>query len=178
MGMSFESVVFHRPAGEAWQTLQPKLEELLQAYGLGPVYESSDGTSGVVYDTEMSAEEDMPELVCAVSALTGGTAIGAVCLDSDFVGVVLARNGEQMDMGYIGVPYGAEEEEGLELHTEQWLPLLTRPEDAAALEDCLHGGFVFGGGSAAHVEPAHWLAGVGRRYFNAVPGRIRGFLAG
>ncbi len=142
MGMSFESVVFHRPAGEAWQTLQPKLEELLQAYGLGPVYESSDGTSGVVYDTEMSAEEDMPELVCAVSALTGGTAIGAVCLDSDFVGVVLARNGEQMDMGYIGVPYGAEEEEGLELHTEQWLPLLTRPEDAAALEDCLHGGFV------------------------------------
>ena len=78
MGMSFESVVFHRPAGEAWQTLQPKLEELLQAYGLGPVYESSDGTSGVVYDTEMSAEEDMPELVCAVSALTGGTAIGAV----------------------------------------------------------------------------------------------------
>ena len=37
MGMSFESVVFHRPAGEAWQTLQPKLEELLQAYGLGPV---------------------------------------------------------------------------------------------------------------------------------------------
>ena len=119
MGMSFESVVFHRPAGEAWQTLQPKLEELLQAYGLGPVYESSDGTSGVVYDTEMSAEEDMPELVCAVSALTGGTAIGAVCLDSDFVGVVLARNGEQMDMGYIGVPYGAEEEEGLELHTAQ-----------------------------------------------------------
>ena len=86
--------------------------------------------------------EGLPELVCAVSALTGGTAIGAVCLDSDFVGVVLARNGEQMDMGYIGVPYGAEEEEGLELHTEQWLPLLTRPEDAAALEDCLHGGFV------------------------------------
>ena len=84
----------------------------------------------------------MPELIAALSELTGEYAVGSVCIDSDFAALVLAKAGKQVDMGYIGTPYGMEGVPGLELTAARWQPLLQPQAEPQKLHDCLFGKFV------------------------------------
>ena len=84
----------------------------------------------------------MPELIAALSELTGDYAVGSVCMDSDFAALVLAKAGKQVDMGYIGTPYGMEGVPGLELTAARWQPLLQPQEEPQKLHDCLFGEFI------------------------------------
>ena len=74
-----------------------------------------------------------------ISKLTGDYAVGSVCMDSDFAALVLAKAGKQVDMGYIGTPYGMEGVPGLELTAARWQPLLQPQEEPQKLHDCLFG---------------------------------------
>ncbi len=77
-----------------------------------------------------------------ISKLTGEYAVGSVCIDSDFAALVLAKAGKQVDMGYIGTPYGMEGAPGLELTAARWQPLLQPQAESQELHDCLFGKFV------------------------------------
>ena len=77
-----------------------------------------------------------------ISKLTGDYAVGSVCMDSDFAALVLAKAGKQVDMGYIGTPYGMEGVPGLELTAARWQPLLQPQEEPQKLHDCLFGEFI------------------------------------
>ena len=77
-----------------------------------------------------------------ISKLTGEYAVGSVCIDSDFAALVLAKAGKQVDMGYIGTPYGMEGVPGLELTAARWQPLLQPQAEPQKLHDCLFGKFV------------------------------------
>ena len=113
MGMFLDSVAFYWPKDKTKEELAPKLESFFEGYGLKLRMKDPTRESYAVYDEDQSCSDVMPELIAALSELTGDYAVGSVCMDSDFAALVLAKAGKQVDMGYIGTPYGMEGVPGL-----------------------------------------------------------------
>lgn len=127
MGMFFQSIAFRRPRDKSWEILRYKLRKLLERYGVDPDRAHMDREQesyGICSEEELDAMS-LPELAREISALTGDYAAGAVVIDSDFAAVVLALDGEEADMGYIGQPYDTEE--SMLPDPARWLPLLRDP---------------------------------------------------
>ena len=77
------------------QQLAPKLESFFEGYGLKLRMKDPTRESYAVYDEDQSCSDVMPELIAALSELTGDYAVGSVCMDSDFAALVLAKAGKQ-----------------------------------------------------------------------------------
>ena len=142
MGMFLDSVAFYWPKDKTREELAPKLESFFVGYGLKLRMKDPTRESYAVYDENQSCSDVMPELIVTLSELTGEYAVGSVCIDSDFAALVLAKAGKQVDMGYIGTPYGMEGAPGLELTAARWQPLLQPQAESQELHDCLFGKFV------------------------------------
>ena len=142
MGMCLDSVAFYWPKDKTREELAPKLESFFEGYGLKLRMKDPTRESYAVYDENQSCSDVMPELIVTLSELTGEYAVGSVCIDSDFAALVLAKAGKQVDMGYIGTPYGMEGAPGLELTAARWQPLLQPQAESQELHDCLFGKFV------------------------------------
>ena len=142
MGMFLDSIAFYWPKDKTREELAPKLESFFEGYGLKLRMKDPTRESYAVYDEDQSCSDVMPELIAALSELTGDYAVGSVCMDSDFAAPVLAKAGKQVDMGYIGTPYGMEGVPGLELTAARWQPLLQPQEEPQKLHDCLFGEFI------------------------------------
>ena len=142
MGMYLDSVAFYWPKGKTREALAPRLESFFEGYGLKLRMKDPTRESYAVYDENQSCSDVMPELIVTLSELTGEYAVGSVCIDSDFAALVLAKAGKQVDMGYIGTPYGMEGAPGLELTAARWQPLLQPQAESQELHDCLFGKFV------------------------------------
>lgn len=147
MGLFLGSVAFHCPVGGNQETLIAWLEQLFRKYDLDLMQEIQRGKNWGVYDTEMACEGSILDLACDVSRLTGDYAVGALCVDSDFVELGLFLDGVELDHSYMGRVYeefcevmGTEVAPKPDL--DQWRKLLLRPEDAEALEACLYGEYV------------------------------------
>lgn len=142
MGMFLDSIAFYWPKDKTKEELAPKLETFFEGYGLRLRMKDPTRESYAIYDENQSCSAVMPELIVALSELTGDYAVGSVCIDSDFAALVLAKAGKQVDMGYIGAPYGMEGAPGLELTAARWQPLLQQQEKTKKLRECLYGKFV------------------------------------
>ena len=142
MGMFLDSVAFYWPKDKTREELAPKLESFFEGYGLKLRMKDPTRESYAVYDENQSCSDVMPELIVTLSELTGEYAVGSVCIASDFAALVLAKAGKQVDMGYIGTPYGMEGAPGLELTAARWQPLLQPQAESQELHDCLFGKFV------------------------------------
>lgn len=140
MGLSFQSISFRRPKDRPWPEVRGQLMQLFFQYGI-PV-------------TDLHLEEERPAygycsgeydrmvlfqpLLTRLSRITGDYVVGASCVDSDFLLLVLLHNGQELDSGSIGNNFFAEElgEDTPAPSTEKWLPLLQNPEEKAQLESC------------------------------------------
>lgn len=140
MGLSFQSISFRRPHDRPWDSICTHLKQLFFRYGI-PV-------------TDLHLDEDRPAygyctndydrmilqqtLLTRLSAITGDYVVGVTCVDSDFMLLVLLKDGQEIDSGGIGVSDFADmlNEDISKLSLEAWSPLLKDPSQEAALQIC------------------------------------------
>lgn len=148
MGLSFQSFSFRRPQNCPWNECQSKLTRLFFRYGI-PVADLHLDEERLAYGyctSEYDRNIANQELLTELSRITGDYVVGASCVDSDFLLLVLLHNGQELDNGSIGHNWFAEElgEEPLTLSIDRWLPLLQNPEEQEKLASCFLGnGYIF-----------------------------------
>lgn len=140
MGLFFQSISFRRPHDRPWDSICTQLKQLFFRYGI-PV-------------TDLHLDEDRPAygyctddydrmilqqtLLTRLSAITGDYVVGATCVDSDFMLLVLLKDGQEIDSGGIGASDFADmlNENASKLSLEAWSPLLKDPSRKDALRNC------------------------------------------
>lgn len=143
MGLSFQSFSFRRPQNCPWNECQSKLTRLFFRYGI-PVADLHLDEERLAYGyctSEYDRNIANQELLTELSRITGDYVVGASCVDSDFLLLVLLHNGQELDNGSIGHNWFAEElgEEPLTLSMDRWLPLLENSDAQEELVSCLLG---------------------------------------
>ncbi len=143
MGLSFQSISFRRPKERPWAQVRGQLMQLFFQHGI-PVtnlhLEEERPTYGYCSDDYGRMILDK-NLLSRLSAITGDYVVGASCVDSDFLLLVLLHNGQEIDSGSIGHNWFADElgEESPALSIDRWLPLLQNPDEQETLVSCLLG---------------------------------------
>ena len=139
MGMFMASVAFSCPDKVLWQKIAPQIEELLsEDDGLFHNFQEEGPGYCIVspYGESAGCLVNLPQII---SSLTGGYAVFANCVDSDFNMISLWHNGDNIEDSYIGNIY---EEYTMfceiskpDIHL--WMPLLIDKTKAEALSQAL-----------------------------------------
>lgn len=139
MGMFMASVAFSCTDKELWRKIAPQIEQLLpEDDGLFHNFQEAGPGYCIVSPYGESADilVKLPEFI---SALTGGYAVFANCVDSDFNMISLWHNGKNIEDSYIGNIY--EEYTAFyeipkpDIHL--WMPLLVDKTKAEELSQVL-----------------------------------------
>ena len=136
MGMFMASVAFSCNDAQTWKNISPVIENFITDNGdlLSNFQEEGPGYCVVSLYGEMAPY--LARLAQSISALTGGYAVFANCVDSDFNMIALWHNGEHLEDSYIGRLY--EEYAVYEVPKPDinlWLPLL---KDKSRIEEFRH----------------------------------------
>lgn len=129
MGMFMASVAFSCPDKQLWKVIRPKIENMIaDADGLASNFQE-DGPGYCIVSPFGDMASLLVQLPQHISALTGGYAVFANCVDSDFNMICLWHNGQNLEDSYIGRIY-EEYAAFCEIpkpDVQLWLPMLLDP---------------------------------------------------
>lgn len=105
MGMFMSSVAFRCNDAKQWEVIKPKILKMVEAVdGLVNNFDASE-TGFCVLSPYGDGGSFLAELPEKISALSGGYAVFATCVDSDFDIIELYCNGELLENSFIGHVY-------------------------------------------------------------------------
>lgn len=134
MGMFMASVAFSCPDKELWRKIAPQIEEMFSGEDALFCNFQEEGPGYCIVSPYGASAALLANLPQKISTLTGGYAVFANCIDSDFNMISLWCNGENIEDSYIGNIY-EEYAAFCEIHKPDvnlWIPLLidrTKVED-------------------------------------------------
>lgn len=145
MGMFMASLSFRCADANKWQSLKPRLENVIAEIPGLVTNLDSPGPGYVLLSPYGDLGPLLGDLVEQVSALTGDYAVMAMCMDSDVDMIELYCNGSLVERSAIGELYYDLPEEMMpsEPKLDNWKPLLLDESQVDALKEALYTQEVF-----------------------------------